>query len=299
MVAVWLAREHRTLFRNDAAGAGWLARATTLAGTDDAQVSGWISLARAEADADPALAIPSCRAAVGLARRHRDADLEIVALARLGVLRVATGDVDGGIADLDEAMAGAGSGEASDLQSVGTAYCAVMEAGELLGDTDRFAKWTTAMAATGSGQGFGPLETGGSSLTHGSLSSFCGACCGGMYLVTGRLDDAERELRTAITDLDAGGMSSRCVHPVTQLAELRVLQGRFEEARSMLEPYEDLPRVRPAAGRARPLAGVTRDGRCAPDRSGREARWPERRGAAPARAAGGRAGCPGTPRRRG
>ena len=178
---------------------------------------------------------------MGLARRHRDADLEIVALARLGVLRVATGDVDGGIADLDEAMAGAGSGEASDLPGVGTAYCAVMEAGELLGDTDRFAKWTTAMAATGSGQGFGPLETGGSSLTHGSLSSFCGACCGGMYLVTGRLDDAERELRTAITDLDAGGMSSRCVHPVTQLAELGCSRGGSRRRAACWSPTRTSP----------------------------------------------------------
>jgi hypothetical protein len=67
-------------------------------------------------------------------------------------------------------------------------------------------------------------------------------------LVTGRLDEAEDELTTAIADLEASGMGSRCVHPVTQLAELRVLQGRFEEARDLLKRYEDLPEsVRPLA----------------------------------------------------
>lgn len=69
-----------------------------------------------------------------------------------------------------------------------------------------------------------------------------------MYLVTGRLDEAEDELRDAIVDLETSGMDSRCVHPVTQLAELRVLQGRFEEAHALLERYEDLPEsVRPPA----------------------------------------------------
>jgi DNA-binding NarL/FixJ family response regulator len=69
-----------------------------------------------------------------------------------------------------------------------------------------------------------------------------------MYLVTGRLDQAEGELTAAIADLEASGMGSRCVHPVTQLAELRVLQGRLEEARALLGRYEDLPEaVRPLA----------------------------------------------------
>jgi DNA-binding NarL/FixJ family response regulator len=69
-----------------------------------------------------------------------------------------------------------------------------------------------------------------------------------MYLVTGRLDEAEDELQRAIGELEASGMQSRCVHPVTQLAELRVLQGRFEEARAMLESFEDLAEaIRPLA----------------------------------------------------
>jgi DNA-binding CsgD family transcriptional regulator/tetratricopeptide (TPR) repeat protein len=240
-VAVWISREHRSLFRNDAAADGWLARAETLAGTGDSVVRGWISLAKAEAVSDVATAIADLRKALEIARAFEDSDLEIVGLARVGLLEVASGAVDAGTRHLDEAMAAASAGEGRDLQSVGDAYCALMDAAELLGDTDRFGKWTTAIAEVKGSGDFGPLESFWSSSAYGNLSAFCGACCGGMYLVTGRLDEAEEELLRAIEDLEVGGMESRCVHPVTQLAELRVLQGRFEEARALLERYEDLP----------------------------------------------------------
>ena len=168
--------------------------------------------------------------------------------ARWKQIRVAEGDVDVGINSLDESMAIAAAGEADDGQSIAEAYCTLMDTAELLGDTDRFEQWTVAIDVLKARHGFGPLDTAGSSLAYGNLSAFCAACCGGMYLVTGRLADAEGELRHAITDLETRGMQSRCVHPVTQLAELRVLQGRYEEARALLESYEDLPEaVRPLA----------------------------------------------------
>ena len=248
-VAVWLARELHTLFRNDAAAEGWLARAETIAsGLEASSIAGWISLARAEATSGPSDAGALCRSALDAARIHRDSDLELVVLSRLGLIEIATGDVDLGSKHIAESMAAATGGEARDPQSVAEAYCALMEAAELLGDSDRFAQWTTAIAAATEIHGLGPLGSLSSSTAYGNLSAFCSACCGGMYLVTGRLDDAEAELRRAIGELERSGMHSRCVHPITQLAELRVLQGRFEEARALLADYEDLPEA------ARPLA---------------------------------------------
>jgi DNA-binding NarL/FixJ family response regulator len=248
-LAIWLSRELRTLFRNDAAAEGWLARAETLAReTDGSSIPGWVSLARAECSAKAGVAMRDCDLALESARLHDDTDLEIVALARLGLLEVATSEVDKGIRHLDEAMAAAGAGEARDLQTIAEAYCALMEAAEMLGDSERFAQWTSVISDLKSDRGFGPLGELASSVAYGNLSAFCGACCGGMYLVTGHLDEAEAELLEAITDLEARGMESRCVHPVTRLAELRVLQGRFEEAQSLLEHYQDLPEsVRPMA----------------------------------------------------
>ena len=248
-LAVWLSRELRTLFRNYAAAEGWLARAETLSSdASEASVSGWVALARAEASARATVAIADCESALEVARRLHDSELEIVALARLGLLEVAMGEVDAGIRHLDEAMAAASAGEAQDLQSIAEAYCALMEAAEMLGDSDRFAQWTSVVTELKGNHGFGPLDDLASSVAYGNLSAFCGACCGGMYLVTGHFDEAEAELQAAIADLEARGMQSRCVHPVTQLAELRVLEGRFEEAQSLLEHYQDLPEaVRPLA----------------------------------------------------
>jgi DNA-binding CsgD family transcriptional regulator len=123
-----------------------------------------------------------------------------------------------------------------------------MEAADLLGDTDRVGKWGGAVNDYLASYDYAPLAAYGSPSGSRDLSAFCGACCGGIYLVTGRVDEAEEELLKAIAELEASGMRSRCVHPATQLAELRVVQGRLEEARTLLQSFEHLPEaVRPLA----------------------------------------------------
>ena len=248
-VAVWLARENRTLFANEVAADGWLARAKSISDrTTDSSVGGWISLAEAEGSLDGGVAIDAVRRSVEIARRHNDADLEITALARWALLEIATGEVDSGIGHLDEAMTAAVAGEGRHAQSFAEACCSLMEATELIGDSERVAKWGSTLDGHGRSFDFGPLALIAPPSVHGTLSAFCGACCGGIYLVTGRLEDAEKELIAAIADLESTGLRSRCVHPITQLAELRVVQGRLEEAREMLWSYEDLPEsIRPLA----------------------------------------------------
>jgi DNA-binding CsgD family transcriptional regulator len=248
IIAVWLSREYRNLLGNEVAARGWLARAKRAASKiPRSRADGWISLGLSEADGDPGSAVDHSHRAVSIARDHEDLDLEVTALARLGVLQIAKGDLDGGMAALDEAMAAATAGEASDPQSVGEAYCALMEAMDLLGGSDRIEKWSASFDRYRDSYDYLPLTAFATSRDR-TLSSFCGACCGGIYIVTGRLDDAEAELVSSIEALEASRMHSRCVHPVTQLAELRVIQGRLEEARSLLNQYEDLPEaVRPLA----------------------------------------------------
>jgi DNA-binding CsgD family transcriptional regulator len=248
-IAAWLAREYAIRFRNDGAADGWLARAErAFERGADPRRRGWILIVRAERSTVPREAVELAREALSLARITDDADLEITALSRLGLLQIAVGNVDAGVGELDEAMAAATAGEGRDPQSVGEACCALMEAAQLIGDGDRFTRWGQAIDELTAGYDFGPLTAFGAASIHGTLSAFCGACCGGVFLVTGRLDEAEQELIADVAALESAGMYSRCVHPITQLAELRIVQGRFEEARAMLLGYEDLPEsVRPLA----------------------------------------------------
>ena len=160
-----------------------------------------------------------------------------VSLARLGACRVGTGAVVEGRSDLQQAMTAAVSGEGQDIQYVGEALCTLLEVSGWLGDPGMVEPWAQQLAEFRSAYAFGPLlplDTSGADL----ISAFCTSCCGGVYLVTGRLDVAERELADAVTQLATTGCRPRCLHPVARLAELRVLQGRLEEAEALLVGFE-------------------------------------------------------------
>lgn len=248
--AVWLARQYRTVNGGHPVSDGWLARARKADEADaDADGHGWIALAEGEAASDPHERIARLTVAAAHARAAGDADLEIVALSRLGVAEVSVGRVETGLANVDEAMAAATAGEGLDPQSIGEACCALMDASGLLGDFDRVRSWATPIEHFQATFNFPHLTAlGVTSDTPDALSAFCGTCCGGLHLVTGRLDDAEDALVRAIEELRDSGMRARCVHPASQLADLRVVQGRFEEAEALLNEFGDHPEcVRPLA----------------------------------------------------
>jgi DNA-binding CsgD family transcriptional regulator len=239
-VAIWLARQHRNLYKHQAMGEGWLARARSLVGdlADARSLPGWLALAAAEAAAPGVPAAEAADHAVRIARASGDVDLEIVALARRGAVRVATARVTDGLADLNEAMVAATSGEGEDVQYVGEALCSLLEAAGWLGDTSLVQPWAQMMVAFRSPYAFGPLVPLEASATD-LISAFCTGCCGGVFLVTGRLDAAEHWLAEAAEEMASTGLRSRCLHPVAQLVELRVLQGRLGEAEVLIAGYED------------------------------------------------------------
>ena len=219
--------------------AGWVARARSLVADlpDAGSLDGWLALVDSEA-ARLDVGLADAERAVAVARKHRDVDLEIVALSRLGACRVGTGAVASGMSDLEQAMTAAVSGEGQEVEYVGEALCTLLEVSGWLGDQAMVQPWAQDLAEFRSAYAFGPLlplqTTSGADL----ISAFCTGCCGGVYLVTGRLDVAERELADAVTQLATTGYRPRCMHPVAKLAELRVLQGRLEEAEALLVGFE-------------------------------------------------------------
>jgi DNA-binding CsgD family transcriptional regulator len=238
-VGIWLSRQYAGLFHRSSMAEGWFARTRSLVAgiADPGSLEGWLALVASEAGGLNAGMAHAGRA-VASARKHRDVDLEIVGLARLGACRVATGAVAAGRSELQQAMTAAISGEGRDVQYVGEALCTLLEVSGWLGDQAMVQPWAQRLAEFRSAYAFGPLLPLGATSGADLISAFCTSCCGGVYLVTGRLDVAERELAAAVTQLATTGCRPRCLHPVARLAELRVLQGRLEEAEALLVGFE-------------------------------------------------------------
>jgi DNA-binding CsgD family transcriptional regulator len=246
-IALWLAREYALVWRNEAAANGWLARAERLlADVAPASEHGWLDLARAERARDPVEAIALSESALRAAAEAGDTDLELRALAGLGLAEVSSGRVDAGLARIDEAMAAAVGGEATALETFADVSCTLMLACELAGDDDRPQQWSSVL------EGFAR------SYDHVSLLAFCRTCCADVYAATGRVDDAEEELLAALRELTEAGQRARCVHPAARLAELRVLQGRFDEAELLLVGFEGEPEAVEAAVSLRLARGEAR-----------------------------------------
>jgi len=230
-IALWLAGEYE-VSGNLSAANGWKARAERLlVGVPEAPEHGWAALANASPTSDPTRAEQRSREALAVARAHGDSDLEIRSLARTGLLLVTSGQVTEGIKHLDEAMAAATAGEGRDLETVGETCCDLILALEVVGDFQRFAQWNDVVMSFMRRHGYGPLV------------AFCSTCCAEIFAATGDVEGAERELTTALRTLQERGESFRCAHPAAKLAELRVLQGRFEEAERLLSTFPDHPAI--------------------------------------------------------
>jgi ATP/maltotriose-dependent transcriptional regulator MalT len=229
-IALWLAREYLEAVGNQPASNGWIARAEgLLRDTAPGSEHGWLALTRGGLAVDPGTMLAHAESALETARARDDADLEASALALVGRARLLAGEFEPGIAALDEAMTTITSGEASDPVVFGDVCCVVTLACEESGELERLMRWQEV------------LESYLSRHLHGALISFCGTCGAEFFQAKGDLATAERCLVEALGALEGTGHRSRCIHPAAKLAEIRLLQGRIEEAERLLAGFEDLP----------------------------------------------------------
>ncbi|MGI9540266.1 MAG: LuxR C-terminal-related transcriptional regulator [Miltoncostaeaceae bacterium] len=166
--------------------------------------------------------------AASSARSIGAVDMEVLAMAVEGRARVAEGDVSAGMALLDEATAAATSGEVTDLEVVPAACCFMITACERVRDFERAAGWCDTVQ-----------EVCGDYLSQ-SLFAYCRTSYAGALVWWGEWGDAESQLESAI-ELTAGRGPMTVGEPLRRLAELRVRQGRLEEAGELLERVEGLP----------------------------------------------------------
>jgi DNA-binding NarL/FixJ family response regulator len=228
--ALWLAREYAEAVGNEAVSRGWLARAEGLTAKLPSGVErAWLAATRGILKADPAGARDDARAALEVARASDDPDLEATALALLGLGTIAAGNVPEGMTLLDEAMVVVTASEVRSPMVFGDICCMVTRASEEACDTSRLSQWNKTVLHFMRNTG------------HPALLEFCGTCCAEIFLAAGDIPNAEGWLMKTLRELDQDGHRSRCVHPAAKLAELRLLQGRVEEAGRLLAGFEDRP----------------------------------------------------------
>jgi DNA-binding CsgD family transcriptional regulator len=221
--AVWLGIIYKSDFANFAAANGWLGRAQRLlADAAPGPMHGWVQVARAYRMHDLDAAARLTAEAADLARAAGDSDLELTALAQLGLIEVGQGLTTEGFALIDEAMAAALAGERTSLDTVVYACCDMLHACELASDAERAAQWCRVADEF--------VDTYGCPFLYAE----CRILYGGVLSAKGRWDEAEEALQAGlrITDGTSPGLHTRAL---TRLAALRVRQGRLEDAGRLLD----------------------------------------------------------------
>jgi DNA-binding NarL/FixJ family response regulator len=241
-VSVDLAMTYLYNLGNESAARGWLARGERAGqAVDSNPARGWLSLVRGYFEADPARARDLYEQALAVGRDTGDADLELSALADLGMTLVVNGQADEGIGLLDEAMAGSLGGEGGSLETVANIFCSMLVACQQTGDLDRAAQW--------------------SRVTEEFMREYacpfpfaqCNLHYGCLLYTKGHWTRAQSEFQAALQLAD--DWPDLQAEVLARLAELRIRQGRLEEADLLLARCDETGIAAPAAAELRLARG--------------------------------------------
>jgi ATP/maltotriose-dependent transcriptional regulator MalT len=225
-LATWVSHQHGVAGRASAAR-GWLARAERI--VEDAGLcagQGWVAVERARHAETVEERCAHARSAIEIARATDADDLEVFAVSVLGRAEVSAGHTVEGMRLLEEAMAAASAGRVRNVHTLAEAYCNLIAACTSAGDWERATEWCGLVDEFARAHETAPL--------YGS----CRTIHADVLLATGRWDDAERALQSAL-DVHARYVPQLAAPTVAALAELRVRQGRLAEAEQLLVGREE------------------------------------------------------------
>ncbi|MET0147612.1 MAG: LuxR C-terminal-related transcriptional regulator [Acidimicrobiales bacterium] len=236
-VARMLAWVHGGVYGDWVVQNAWMGRARSLlaeAGGESVE-HGWVEMIDALSESDRDRCIERLPTAVAIGRRFGDADLEFDALANLGLMLVVVNRVEEGMLLVDEALAAICAGEVEDLPVIEGCFCGMFLACERTQDVVRAEQWLRAAEDLANRR---RLRT---------VSAFCRTHYGGILTAAGRWEEAEASLTETARLTDRGSAAMR-QNALVRLADLRVRQGRLEEAGQLLEGLDQHPyAVRPVA----------------------------------------------------
>jgi len=235
-VARTLAYMYGGVVGDSAVMSGWIARAQTLLGDAvDSPERGWVSLNLGMFEGDRARKEVYFREALEIGRRFGDTDLEFVTLAYLGASMVHGDRTEEGMVLLDEALAAVAGSEVDDFSVLEEIFCQLFSACEHAHDVARAGQWIRVGEAIAERRKLP------------AVSAFCRTHYGGILTAAGRWPEADVALTEAVRLWGLGQRSLRG-GALIRLADLRVRQGRIEEAEQLLEGLDvDAEAARPMA----------------------------------------------------
>ena len=225
-----------------AAVRGWEQRALRVcAQLGECIERGYLAVARVACDIhDPVELHANATLALELAREFGDHDLELRALADQGLALISQGRVSEGLAQLDEVMVAVAAGEIANPEERSKAMCAMFSACERTGDLERADYWRGRIEAE-------------PQLGNRILDVHCAMTLGVIDALTGRWGSAETRLIHVLAG--AHGVGYYRAGAAARLAEMRIRQGRYDEAAQLLAGYEDRFEVWPTLAHLRLVQG--------------------------------------------
>jgi DNA-binding CsgD family transcriptional regulator/predicted negative regulator of RcsB-dependent stress response len=235
VIAMQLCSQYASSLGNLAASRGWLGRLERVVEQFGLPppMEAWVLLCRASlasASNDPHAALGYGRQALEIARRYPDApgpNAELCALSETGAALVELGRIEEGTALLDEAMAAALAGEDESPETLVYTSCKTVVACARAAEVRRATRWIRA--ADEFNRRYGSPH----------VYILCRLHYGSVLLATGQWAEAERELLAALEKMPKTTEPRLHAEVLAKLAELRVAQGRTEEAARLLDGFED------------------------------------------------------------